>query len=108
MGVYPALAAATLWHARPPADRGLAGALGTTRAHLLALLRDPATTTELGRRLGLSAPTISEHLRALYAAGLVTRARAGRTVLYVRSATGTGLFGPGEPPTAPQLSRCSE
>ena len=36
---------------------------------------------------------ISQHLRVLAAAGLVTRARAGRAVLYQRTETGAQLTG---------------
>jgi DNA-binding transcriptional ArsR family regulator len=92
IGIYPARGTATLWQRRPPTDRGLAAVLGTTRARLLSLLEAPATTTELARRVGLAAPTVSQHLQALHAAGLVTRARAGREVLYLTSPSGAGLL----------------
>ena len=36
---------------------------------------------------------VSQHLRVLAAAGLVTRARAGRAVLYQRTETGAQLTG---------------
>ena len=92
IGVYPARAIATLWERQPLAPHGLAAAFGSTRARLLCLLDAPATTTELARRVELSAPTVSEHLHALNAAGLVTRARTGRTVLYSLSAAGASLL----------------
>jgi DNA-binding transcriptional ArsR family regulator len=58
-------------------------ALSPIRAHLLELLRDPASATELGQSLGLPRQRINYHLRVLEAAGLVrlveTRARRGFT-----------------------------
>ncbi|MFJ8442559.1 ArsR family transcriptional regulator [Kitasatospora griseola] len=55
--------------------------------------RRPATTTELGARTGLSAPTVSHHLHALHDAGLAARHRTGRTVLYLRTAAAELLCG---------------
>ena len=40
------------------------------------------TPTELTRRLGVPAPTLSFHLRALINAGLVVSRRAGRNLYY--------------------------
>ncbi len=63
------------------------------RAQLLALLRTPASTTELAAQLGVTRSAVSQHLQVLAAAGLVHRARAGRTVLYRQSAFGAQLAG---------------
>ena len=93
LAVYPVRAAATLWEAAPATDAALAAVIGTARARLLDLLRAPATTTELARRLGVAAPTVSEHLRLLRDAGLVISVRHGRAVLYVASARGLSLLG---------------
>ncbi|NUP47470.1 MAG: helix-turn-helix transcriptional regulator [Catenulispora sp.] len=90
--IYPVRAAATLWERRREPVNGLAQAFGKTRADLLALVRDPATTTELARRLELSPPTVSQHLHALLAAGLVARSPTGRTVLYFVTAEGAALL----------------
>jgi DNA-binding transcriptional ArsR family regulator len=81
---YPARGAGTLWETRPAAD-SLAAVLGRARARLLAELGTPASTTELARRTGLSAPGVSQHLTALRDAGLVSAHRAGRWVLYART-----------------------
>jgi DNA-binding transcriptional ArsR family regulator len=59
--------------------------LGSTRARLLAELEEPATTTQLARRLGVTAPGVSQHLQRLRSAGLITGARAGREVRYART-----------------------
>ncbi|GAB2886825.1 hypothetical protein GCM10027074_64120 [Streptomyces deserti] len=46
---------------------------------------------ELARRLGVTPSAVSQHLRVLHAAGLVTRTRDGRHVLYRRSPLGDQL-----------------
>ncbi|MFD0276937.1 helix-turn-helix domain-containing protein [Kitasatospora sp. NPDC127111] len=73
----------------PPA--ALAGLIGPPRARLLALLGTPASTTELAHRLGVTPGAVSRHLGALAAAGLLDRARHGRSVLYRRTALGDAL-----------------
>ncbi|WP_155370682.1 helix-turn-helix domain-containing protein [Catellatospora vulcania] len=94
--VYPARAAATLWERGASADGPLAALFGASRARLLDMLREPATTTELSRRLDMSNATVSEHLRIMHAAGLLARSRHGRTVLYVVTAAGLTLLEAGE------------
>ncbi|HWH00357.1 MAG TPA: helix-turn-helix domain-containing protein [Pilimelia sp.] len=92
MAIYPARAVAALWQGGTPGHRALARILGATRAQLLAVLRVPATTTELARRLGLSPAAVSQHLTALHAAGLVGRSQHGRNVLYLTTETGRALL----------------
>jgi hypothetical protein len=58
--------------------------LGRTRAEVLDALDDPRTTSELSRRLGLPLSTVSTHLGILHRAGMVTRRRQGRSVVYHR------------------------
>ncbi|MFB7945664.1 DUF5937 family protein [Kitasatospora phosalacinea] len=88
---YPALSAATVWEHRPrPRAEALAPVLGRTRTRLLAELDVPASTTELAARCGLTAPAVSQHLTALRTAGLVSSHRAGRCVLYARTAVADG------------------
>ncbi|MFJ5680212.1 ArsR/SmtB family transcription factor [Streptomyces sp. NPDC093097] len=90
---YPARGLATVWHTdttEPPA--ALADLLGRTRARLMGLLAQPASTTELSQRLGASPGTVSQHLGVLYRARLVTRARHGHLVLYLRSPLGDQLL----------------
>ena len=93
--IYPARGIATLWEDAAPAPHGLARLLGATRAQVLADLAAPRSTTELSRRLELSAATTSHHLTALRDAGLVTGRREGRSVLYVRTSLGDALAGGG-------------
>ncbi|MDH6577955.1 ArsR family transcriptional regulator [Kitasatospora sp. MAP5-34] len=90
--IYPPRGVATLWERATPVPDGLAGVLGRARALLLAELDSPASTTELALRTGLSAPNVSHHLSALSGAGLVSRHRAGRAVLYLRTALTDALL----------------
>lgn len=91
-GAYPVRAVGTLWE-RVPAPPGdpLARVVGIGRAALLHLLAAPATTTDLARRTGMSGGNVSQHLAALHAAGLVSRSRQGRHVLYRNTGAATAL-----------------
>ncbi|MFF6897148.1 ArsR/SmtB family transcription factor [Streptomyces hydrogenans] len=90
---YPARGVGTLWEKRPVrGTRALAPVLGRSRTLLLTELETPASTTELARRTGLSAGGVSQSLTALRDAGLVSAHRAGRSVLYARTAVGEALL----------------
>ena len=92
--IYPVRGSATLWDPAPARGSGaLADLLGTTRAGLLVALREPASSTELARRTGVSASAVNQHLRVLHDVGLLSRARHGRSVLYVASDLGEQLAG---------------
>ncbi|MFC7545423.1 ArsR/SmtB family transcription factor [Plantactinospora sp. GCM10030261] len=69
----------------------LAILVGRGRAAVLRSLVRPATTAGLAATLGLAPSTVSEHLAALLAAGVVHRRRAGRRVLYGLEPAGTAL-----------------
>lgn len=97
LAVYPARGAGMLWtEEKPAAAEALVEILGRTRAGLLTILSHPASSTELAVRLGVTPPAVNQHLRALHAAGLLTAARHGRHVLYVRSELGDQLAIPGK------------
>lgn len=74
----------------PGADR-LAVLVGRGRAQVLRALTRPATTAGLAATLGLAPSTVSEHLAALLAAGVVHRRRVGRRVLYGLEPAGVAL-----------------
>ncbi|MCX5194314.1 winged helix-turn-helix domain-containing protein [Streptomyces sp. NBC_00249] len=96
--VYPARGIGALWTASEgPAPRALAGLMGRARAEVLCALHEPASTTALARRLGLAPSTVSAHLKALRAAGLLVTARYGRQVLYERTPLGIALAAGGRP-----------
>lgn len=86
--IYPARGIATLWEDAGAAPEGLAHLLGATRAAVLADLDAPRSTTEIARRLAITAGGASQHLTTLRDAGLVTGRREGRSVLYVRTQLG--------------------
>jgi DNA-binding transcriptional ArsR family regulator len=93
---YPARGIATLWDdSARPTPSGLAAVLGHSRADLLVHLDAPRSTTELATRAGLTPGGVSQHLTALRAAGLVTRHRSGRTVLYARTTAADTLLDAG-------------
>lgn len=90
---YPARGTGTLWQARPAVGAAaLAPVLGRSRTLLLVELDAPASTTELARRTGQSAAGVSQCLTALRTAGLVSAHRAGRAVLYARTAAAETLL----------------
>jgi DNA-binding transcriptional ArsR family regulator len=92
--VYPARGIGTLWEqGGTPVPEAVAGVLGRSRAVLLTELEAPASTTELAERIGMPAPTVSHHLTALRAAGLVISHRTGRSVLYLRTDVADQLLG---------------
>ncbi|MEV4558723.1 ArsR family transcriptional regulator [Kitasatospora sp. NPDC049285] len=89
---YPARGQALLGERPPPrVPDALAELIGAPRAGLLVLLVQPASTTALAHRLGVTPGAVSRHLSALATAGLLTRTRSGRSVLYARSALGDAL-----------------
>jgi DNA-binding transcriptional ArsR family regulator len=66
--------------------RGALGrVIGDARARLLTELDVPRSSTDLAKRTGLSAASVSEHLAALRDAGLVSSRRSGRYVLQTRT-----------------------
>ncbi|GII57360.1 hypothetical protein Pth03_57490 [Planotetraspora thailandica] len=82
-----------LWEEHPEqTGSALAGVLGHTRAALLAQLDLPMSTTQAATQMALSAPTLSVHLQALRAVGLLTSRREGRQVLYSRTELGGRLL----------------
>jgi DNA-binding transcriptional ArsR family regulator len=89
---YPARGVGVLWHEPSAADPGaLADLLGRTRARLLHALREPASTSQLAASLGLAVGAVGDHLAVLRRAGLLRRARSGRSVLYERTPLGDAL-----------------
>lgn len=90
--IYPARGTSAFWE---PATGGEAGALedllGRSRARLLVALERPASTTQLARSLRLATGAVGDHLTVLRRAGLLDRARSGRSVLYRRTPLGDAL-----------------
>jgi DNA-binding transcriptional ArsR family regulator len=90
--IYPARGIAALWETPDAAAPDALGALlGRSRARVLAALDAPASTSQLARRLGLATGAVGDHLAVLRNAGLLSRARSGRSVLYRRTSLGDAL-----------------
>ncbi|MGC0331329.1 hypothetical protein RKD23_004319 [Streptomyces sp. SAI-170] len=85
--VYPATGVL----APEPAPAGLGALLGAGRARVLMLLASPMSTTQLVALTGQGLGSVGRHVRVLLDAGLVSRRRAGRSVLYSRTAAGDVL-----------------
>jgi DNA-binding transcriptional ArsR family regulator len=91
--IYPARGVGMLWeHSRAATPTTLARLLGERRTRVLADLDAPRSTTDIALRLGLSPPSVSQHLAALRNAGLVHPSRVGRAVLYMRTPRGDELL----------------
>ncbi len=103
--IYPARGIATLWEPVRCASQALEALLGARRALVLAGLDAPRTTTELAHQLGVSAPSVSQHLAVLRGAGLVRGSRVGRIVVYARTRRGERLVA-GQPKFSPH-TKCS-
>jgi DNA-binding transcriptional ArsR family regulator len=89
---YQARGIAALWTPEDAgADDRLELLLGHGRAAVLRALQQPATTTELARRLSYAPSTVSAHLDVLARAGLLERNRVRRSVFYGLSETGVSL-----------------
>jgi DNA-binding transcriptional ArsR family regulator len=95
--IYPARGVSALWE-RPEKTaprRPLEALLGRSRAAILLALDEPASTTQLAATLGQSLGGLGDHLAVLRDAGLVVRARSGRSVLYRLSPAGEALVASG-------------
>ena len=92
--IYPARGVAALWErpgSAPARGTALDRLLGPSRAAILIALEEPASTTQLVAALGQSLGAIGDHLAVLREAGLISRARSGRSVLYRRTPVGDAL-----------------
>jgi len=96
--VYPARGTAALWGEQETVLRpdALTALVGRSRARLLSALDAPASTSHLARSLAMTPGAVGDHLAILRGAGLLVRARSGRSVLYRRTPLGEALVaGPG-------------
>ncbi|MHA3701575.1 DUF5937 family protein [Jatrophihabitans sp. YIM 134969] len=88
---YPARGSAALWEGNTATPAALARLLGPARAELLLRLDTPASTTQLVGLTGFSLGAVGDHLKVLRDAGFVDRGRAGRSVVYHRTAVGDAV-----------------
>ena len=89
--VYPARGAGLVYEEADPPTDPLAPLLGRTRAGLLLALATPSSTTQLAALTGASLGATGDHLKVLLDAGLVSRSRVARSVLYRRTPLGEAL-----------------
>ncbi|MFF6788507.1 winged helix-turn-helix domain-containing protein [Streptomyces filamentosus] len=91
--VYRARGTAALWGEQETAPRpdALTALVGRARARLLLALDAPASTSHLARSLAMAPGAVGDHLAILRGAGLLVRARSGRSVLYRRTPLGEAL-----------------
>lgn len=71
---------------------GLAALLGHSRAAVLEVIAEGASTGRVARRTGLSSASASEHAGVLRRAGLVATARTGRTAHHTLTPLGARLL----------------
>jgi DNA-binding transcriptional ArsR family regulator len=74
-----------------PVPGALGALIGPARARVLVLLDTPKSTTQLVAITGLGLGSVGRHVKILLDARLVQRRRAGRSVLYYRTAAGETL-----------------
>ena len=70
----------------------LAALIGRTRTSLLEEMGDGRTTSELARRVGVSAAAVSQHTAVLREARLINTSRAGKAVLHTLTPLGSALL----------------
>lgn len=73
-------------------ENNLAALLGPTRADVLRSIAGDCTTTELGKRIGLTASSASYHASILRSAGLIITARTGTSVRHMLTPLGDELL----------------
>ena len=91
--VYPSRGAGLVFEEAEASTDPLAPLLGRTRAALLLALATPSSTTQLAALTGASIGATGDHLKVLLDAGLLTRSRIARSVVYRRTALGDALAG---------------
>ncbi|MFJ5834839.1 winged helix-turn-helix domain-containing protein [Streptomyces sp. NPDC093089] len=91
--IYSARGTAALWGEQETVPRpdALTALVGRARARLLLALDAPASTSHLARSLAMAPGAVGDHLAILRGAGLLVRARSGRSVLYRRTPLGEAL-----------------
>jgi DNA-binding transcriptional ArsR family regulator len=87
---------ATLCSTAESNEQALSALVGHTRAAALQALADSCTTSELARRLNISAAGASQHATVLREAGLITTCRNRNTVLHALTPLGVALLRSGD------------
>ena len=74
------------------ANASVVALIGMTRAAVLESIGEGRTTSELARRVGVSAASISQHTAVLREAGLIRTSRIGKSVLHTITPLGAALL----------------
>ncbi|UQI43791.1 helix-turn-helix domain-containing protein [Streptomyces sp. HU2014] len=90
--VYPARHMAECAPAEVAAPRSLGKLVGHTRSAVLGSIGGGCTTSELARRVGVSAASASQHAGVLREAGLVLTLRNGSAVMHTLTPLGAALL----------------
>ncbi|KAB2339798.1 winged helix-turn-helix transcriptional regulator [Actinomadura rudentiformis] len=83
-------------YARSTPSTALGRLIGRTRASVLGLTTQGATTSELARSAGISVATASQHAGVLREVGLITSRRDTNAVIHTLTPLGAALLGAGE------------
>jgi DNA-binding transcriptional ArsR family regulator len=99
--VYPVERDPAAFWAQSPASTGgsVAALIGATRTSVLESIGDGSTTSELARRVGVSAASVSQHTAVLREARLIHTSRVGKAVLHTMTPLGLALLGDRPDPT---------
>jgi DNA-binding transcriptional ArsR family regulator len=87
-----ATAGTAVWDVSESGGQALGDLLGRTRAAALKAVADGCSTTELARRLSISAAAASQHATVLRKANLITTSRDGKAVLHTVTSMGAALL----------------
>lgn len=79
-------------HVAASSEEAVAALIGGSRATVLAACATGATTSEIARRVGVSAGTVSYHTRTLREAGLISSRRHADTVLHTLTRLGADML----------------
>ncbi|MFG2182446.1 ArsR/SmtB family transcription factor [Streptomyces abikoensis] len=90
--VYPARTMSETAPVVPEAPRSLGKLVGHTRSAVLGSIGGGCTTSELARRVGVSAASASQHAGVLREAGLVLTLRHGSAVMHTLTPLGAALL----------------
>jgi len=75
------------------ASGSVSALIGPTRTSVLESIGDGSTTSELARRVGVSAASVSQHTAVLREARLIHSSRIGKSVLHTITPLGLALLG---------------
>jgi len=103
-------AATTMWASEVDDTRALSALVGNTRAGIIRSLMERCTTSELGRRMGISTAAASQHTSVLRDAGLIITDRWRNTAQHSLTSLGIAMLtrhGHSKGPEGPDADRAT-